>query len=533
LRGWWTAAATAVIFLAGTAQMAAPAAETQLSNVNQITFGVAWEPLGFYPLRALDSASYYAQTLVYEGLVKYGQDLAIEPALAKSFSVSADGLTYSFELRDGIKFCDGSAVTARDIITSIDVARSKLSPFKADYDAIDRVELQGGNRLVLHLSQVSAPFLSRLAELRILPARYFNSADHGKAALSRQPVGTGPFKLASWQSGLELCFVPNEYYWGRHPNFDKLVWRVVPDKSLLSMAIMRGELDVANIDAASWISMGGEQAAREHDLTLEKLRGSRTAYCGFNLRKKPFNDLLVREAIAHAIDRDEIVKGMYGGLALVPRTDVWPGSWAYNPDVKFWQFDRNLTDKCLRDAGYTLTNTGWRKEGQLLAFRIVTVKDFQDIAQVIADDLTRAHIPCEVQVLEYSSLRARYLQKGEFDVVVWSRSSGPDPECTMIWKTQGPLNFSGFSQPRVDELIELGKRSQKRADRITTYKEIQSILASELPWVFLAQPNLLLVHGDDIANTKQAHQELTGLPWDNPLFNAASWERKNNASQSP
>src|SRR6202043_461718 len=116
-----------------------------------------------------------------------------------------------------------------------------------------------------------------------------NSADHGKAALSRQPVGTGPFKLASWQSGLELCFVPNEYYWGRHPSFDKLVWRVVPDKSLLSMAIMRGELDVANIDAASWISMGGEEAAREHHLTLEKLRGSRTVYCGFNLRQKPFS----------------------------------------------------------------------------------------------------------------------------------------------------------------------------------------------------------------------------------------------------
>ncbi len=520
-----SAAAIAVLSLIARTPQLALAAEREPASQNQISFGVAWEPLGFFPLRALDSASYYAQTLVYEGLVRYANDLSIEPALAKSFSVSPDGLTYSFELRDGVKFSDGTPVTARDITSSIELARSKVSPFKSDYDAIDRIELKDSNHLVLHLSNVSAPFLSRLAELRILPARLTDQPDHGKAVLSRTPVGTGPFKLVSWQSGLELCFVPNQYYWGRHPRFDKLVWRVVPDKSLLSMSIMRGELDVANIDANSWVSMGGDEAARTRHLTLDKLRGSRTAYLGFNLHKKPFDDLAVREAIGHAIDREQIVKGMYGGLALVPKTDIWPGSWVYNPDVQDCVFDPRLTDKCLHDDGYQLTKAGWQKAGKLLAFRIITIKDAQDVAQVIADDLIRAHIPCEVQVLEYSTLRSQYLQKGDYDVFVWSRSSGPDPECTLIWKTGGAMNFTGFSEPRVDQLIDLGKLAQSRSDRVPIYKEIQSILAKQLPWVFLAQPNLLIVHADNIANTKQAHQELTGLPWDNPLFNAASWER--------
>lgn len=172
------------------------------------------EPMGFYPLRALDSGSYYAQTLVYEGLVRYGANLDVVPAIAKSFSVAPDGLTYTFELRPDVKFCDGSPLTFLDISESFKLAQSKLSPFRTDYEAISSVEQKGASTVVLHLSRRSAPLLSRLVELRILPYKIISAKDHGKNALSRNPVGSGPFRLLRWESGLELVFEPNPFYGG-------------------------------------------------------------------------------------------------------------------------------------------------------------------------------------------------------------------------------------------------------------------------------------------------------------------------------
>lgn len=481
--------------------------------------------MGFYPLRALDSGSYYAQTLVYEGLVRYSADMGIEPGLASTYSIDPGGQTYRFKLRPDAKFSDGASVNSADVVASINIAKSKVSPFRTDYDCIQKIDSnEQTGEITLHLSHPSAPLLSRLVELRILPSRLLAQPDHGKTSLSRQPIGTGPFILTRWQSGLELVFAPNPYYWGEKPQFRELVWRVVPDKTLLTMAMQHGELDIATIDATAWRSLG-EASARQHHLVLDQFRGSRTVYLGFNLHKAPFDDLHVREGICESIDRKALVDKLFGGMALVPLTDVWPGSWAYNTTAKSWSFDPQRASQDLRSAGYSLSDKGWRKNGQLLAFRISTVRDFQDVAEVVADDLTRMHIACEVQVVEYSTLRQRYLSTGTFDVAVWSRSSGPDPECALVWGTGGAMNFSGFSNSIVDQLIAQARIPSDHAVRAVSYKKIQSILAEQLPWVFLAQPKLLLVHRDDIANTKQADQSLTGLPWDNPLFNAAKWRR--------
>ena len=171
------------------------------------------EPLGFYPLRALDSGSAYAQTLVYEGLVRYDSNLSIVPAIASSFSISADRLTYTFNLRPGVRFSDGALLTVKDIAASFALLKSDSSPFKADYLCISNVEEKNSSTLILHLKERSAPLLSKLVELRILPARMTLSKDHGKQALSRDPIGSGAFRLNRWESGLELVFEPNPYYW--------------------------------------------------------------------------------------------------------------------------------------------------------------------------------------------------------------------------------------------------------------------------------------------------------------------------------
>lgn len=506
---------------------------------DRIVVGMPWEPVSFYPLRALDSASYFAGTLVYEGLVRFDERLVLVPGLAESFSVSDDGLKYRFKLRKELRYSSGESITAEDVRASVEAARAPSSPFYSDYKDIIGVDVLPNEEVVLRLSQRCQPLLSRMAEIRVLPKRLSELADKGKSLLSRAPICSGPFKLSRWESGLELVFEPNENYWGTHPKFKTLVWRVVPDRGLLALAMARGELDVAQIDGRNWRDLLSSRACSSSStqptnpnnlsdrdcLELDRFRGTRTVYFGFNLRKPLLSDRQVRRAICQSINRQQIVDQFYAGYGRVPQTDVSPGSWVYNPRSTNYSYDPKAAVAVLRQAGFALDEKKgfWSKNGDKLALKLLTTKDLQELAEILSTSLRAMEVPNEVEVVEYSALRLRYLQKSNFDVVVWSRSCGPDPECTLVWSSDGPLNFSKFQNKRVDELLSLGRTAPTREKRIPAYAEIQEILSRELPWVFIAQPELLVAHRKCIEGVTLAKQEETGLPWDNPFFNAAHW----------
>ncbi len=504
----------------------------------RIVVGMPWEPVSFYPLRALDSASYFAGTLVYEGLVRFNESLNLVPGLAESFSVSDDGLTYHFNLRKNLRYSTGEPITAEDVKASVESARAPSSPFYSDYKDIIGVDVISDVEVVLRLSQRCQPLLSRMAEVRVLPKRLALLPDKGKALLSRAPICSGPFKLVRWESGLELVFEPNENYWGTHPKYRQLVWRVVPDRGLLALAMARGEVDVAQIDGRNWRDFLSERAcsknsrssvnasASEACLMLDRFRGTRTVYFGFNLRKPILEDRRVREAICHGINRQQIVDQFFAGYGRVPQTDVSPGSWVFNPKSTNYSYDPKATNTLLKESGFThdAQKGYWSKNGEKLALKLLTTKDFQELAEILSTSLREIDVPNEIEVVEYSTLRLRYLQKSSFDVVVWSRSSGPDPECTLVWSSEGPLNFSKFQSKRVDELLSLGRTAPTKEARVPAYAEIQEILSRDLPWVFIAQPELLVAHSKRIEGITQVKQAETGLPWDNPFFNAAHWE---------
>lgn len=492
-----------------------------------IVFGLPWEPVSFYPIRALDSASYYAQSLVYEGLVRYNEEFEVVPGLAETFSVSDDGLTYRFVLRRNIQFSTGDSVTCDDVRSSVRLAQSPASPFQADYENIKHVAVSKGNEIVITLDRPCAPLLSRLVELRILPAALIDRQDRGRYRLARNPVASGPYQLTRWESGLELVFEENPKYWGARPATKKLIWRVVPDKTLIALALRHGELDVAQVDPAGWQAA----LASSPDFGLDVFTGSRTVYLGFNTKKSPFDDRRVRQALSMSIDREAISERLYGGYAVVPTTDVSAGSWAFNENARRWPYDAAKARQLLEEAGFHYADESWKRKSadgeELLAFRIFTVRDFQDIAQAVAAYLGRLGVKTEIQVVEFSTLRQRYLNKSDFDAVIWSRSAGPDPECVLVWGTGGSLNFVKFEDKRVDDLIKMGRQASSQEKRAKAYREIQLIIAEEQPWVFITQPKLMVGRKKYVIGVQADDQSRRGLPWDNPLFNAPRWSSKN------
>lgn len=217
------------------------------------------------------------------------------------------------------------------------MARSAGSPFRGDYADISLCKTEGDDIIVICLARPNAALLPRLVELRILPAKLLSEPDKGRAALMRAPIASGPFRLEKWESGVELVFGKNPYYWGEKPRIDKLIWRVIPDKTLLALCLSRGEIDVAPLDAQSWMAIAGNRRERHgvpppeasdqsvhrigKDLELERFAGSRTVYLGFNLSCSPFDQLALRRAIGTAIDRQAIAQGLYDGfLICLPQT---------------------------------------------------------------------------------------------------------------------------------------------------------------------------------------------------------------------
>jgi peptide/nickel transport system substrate-binding protein len=499
---------------------------TTAGSDKAIVVGMIFEPVSFNPLRGVDSGSYYAATLVYEGLVKYNDDLKLVPALAESFSVSDDGLTYKFTLRKNLRFSTGESLTSRDVKASLALATSEVSPFRSDYADISQVTTTGPEErcIEINLKQRSQPFLSRMAELRILPERVTSLSDHGNKLLSRDPVCTGPYLLRSWETGLELVFERNPHYWGRPAACAKIVWRIIPDRTVTAVALARGEIDVAQVDGRMWRNYLQKKA----DLSLDQFNGNRTVYLGFNLRHSPCDEPVVRRAMASAINRQTLAKVFYAGYALVAETDTPHASWVYTP-TEAVVYDPDQAALLFQKAHFVRDGKSggspWMRDGKPLSLRILTVKDLEDVADVVSDDLLRAGVKSEVEVIDYTTLRRLYLQKGRFDAVLWSRSCGPDPESTIVWSSKGPLNFCGLKSEAVDGYLRGGRLAASAEERKSCYQDLQRYLAHELPWVFLTQPQLLIAHKSEIANVQKGQQAKVGLPWDNPVFNAACWQR--------
>jgi ABC-type transport system substrate-binding protein len=304
---------------------------------------------------------------------------------------------------------------------------------------------------------------------------------------------------------------------------------------VLAVALARGEVDIAPVDGRIWAAIaerskasaggGTENGVRSGmtPLKVAEFNGNRTVYLGFNMQREPWKQLLVRRALAQAINRQALARVFYGGYAVLPDSDVPITSWAFSKDTRALKYDLKEAQELLQQAGYVRRGGRWFR-GEPLALRIHTIKEQEEIAQAVADYLGKLGVEAEVAVMEYSTLRRSCLKPGKFDAILWSRSYGPDPECSVVWSSKGPLNFCKLQVSEVDGLIALGRTARSREERALAYGKLQKYLSEELPWVFLAQPKQLLAYKEGLKGVQKGQQQSVGLPWDNPVFNAADWQ---------
>jgi peptide/nickel transport system substrate-binding protein len=461
--------------------------------------GSIGEPSVLIPMLAGDSASHSVAGLIFNGLVKYDTDLSIIGDLAESWDISKDGLVITFHLRKGVKWTDGAAFTADDVMFGFrTITDEKIpTPYKEDFLQVKKAEVVDPYTFRVTYEKPFAPALSSWGNLVVIPRHLLEGKDITKSELTRNPVGMGPFRLTRWISGQELSLDANRDYFEGRPYIDSYIFRIIPDPATMFLELQSGGIDMMGLTPIQYTKQTDSEFFRTNFNKFRYPAFSYT-YMGFNLRHPWFKDIRVRQAIAYAIDKKEIIDVVLFGLGSPSTGPYVPNTWPYDPAVKKYEYNPDKARELLREAGW-VDNDGdgiLEKDGMPFKFTIRTNMGNtlrKNAATIIQWRLAKVGIKAEIEAIEWSTFVNEFIDKRRFEAVILGWSIGLDPDQYDIWHSsktkEKEFNFVSYSNPEVDALLEKGRRTFDIAERKKAYFRIQEILAEELPYIFLYVPD--------------------------------------------
>lgn len=461
--------------------------------------GMIGEPSILIPMLAGDSASHNVAGLIYNGLVKYDTDLSVIGDLADSWDVSPDGLVITFHLRKGVKWADGVEFTADDVMFGYKTIINEKTPtaYSEDFRQVKKAEVLDRYTFRVTYEKPFAPALTSWGNLVVLPAHLLEGKDITKSEFARNPIGMGPYTLNKWTSGQELVLDSNHDYFEGRPYIDRYIYRIIPDPATMFLELQAGGIDMMGLTPIQYTKQT-ETAFFKSNYQKFRYPTFAYTYLGFNLKHPFFMDKRVRQAIACAIDKNEIVDVVLFGLGSPSTGPYVPNTWPYNPHVKKYEHDTGKALQLLQEAGWKDTDGDGildkdRKPFEFTIFTNMGNTLRMNTATIIQWRLARVGIKVEIRALEWSTFINEFIDKRRFQAVILGWSIGLDPDQYDIWhssKTKAKeFNFVSYSNPEVDELLDKGRRTFDIAERKKAYFRIQEILADELPYIFLYVPD--------------------------------------------
>lgn len=460
------------------------------------------DAVSFHPYLTTDTGSSGYQALVYTGgLLRLDENtLEYIPNMAESYTISEDGLTFTFKLRQGMKWSDGAPITAQDFKWTYDQAKNPDNefPYLSQLDFISSYEALDDYTLEIKISEIYAPALGQMSGLITpLPKHVWEKLDWSdpekNPEINAPTVVSGPYKLVEWKRDQYAIFEANENYWyhGR-PNFDRYTIEIVPDQDVAYQKMKSGESDTGDITPENL-----EEARKLDNVTVYEWwpAAASWSYVGLNMREGfATHDINVRHGLNYAIDKqlltDEVMLGQAKRLCSVfPET-----SWVYNPDVPCYDFDKDKALAAFAEAGYTLQDDKLvDANGEQLTLKLIygpnTSKVRELMAVTVQDMLGDVGINVEVQALEWASfLDAIHAAEPDWDMFIggWRATIEPHIMYT-IWAEESipDLNSVAYINKDVEQLFKEGGATYDTAVRKQKYQEVQKIIAEESPYIFL------------------------------------------------
>ena len=487
-----------------------PATEPQLQASAQPvtggTFHVAsiGEPSNLLPPLATDSASFDIIGQVYNTLIKYNGKYEFEGDLAERWEVLDSGLRFRFYLRKNIKFHDGHPCTARDVIQSYKIMTDPRTPtaYAVNYTKIKSVTAIDDYTVDVSYTESHAPALDDLASLHILPGHLVTSAEKiAEHPLNRKPIGTGPYMFVEWQSNVKITLKANPDYFLGRPNIEGFEYRIIPDQQTIFLELKTGHLDRGGLTPLQW-----ERQTNTPDiqklLTKYEWTGLNYTYLGFNLKREPFADKRVRHALNYAINRTQIIDGVLMGHGKPLYGPMPPDLWYSNPNLPTYPYDPAKAKALLAEAGFKDTDGDGilDRNGSKFSFEVITNQGNplrEQTAQIMQANFKDLGIDMQIRVVEWSAFLEKFVDTRNFDAIILGWALGPEPDQYNFWHSsqtgKKQFNFVGYNNPRVDELLEISRRTVEREARKKALYELQSILAEDAPYAWLFTPDSLAV----------------------------------------
>jgi len=419
---------------------------------------------------------------IHNPLVTVDENFELENVLAKSVDVSEDGLTYTFQLHEGVLFHDGTELTAEDVVYTYDFYRNPENgaSIAGEFTGVGSVEAPDKYTVVVNMDSVNAASLAGWAGTSIVQSKYH--AEVGEETYRTAPIGTGPYKLKEWRPAefteLEAF---DDHFRGR-PNIDILRQDVVPEPSVRMIALQSGEAD-----SAVWPLLVEDSVFLESDpgFVVYRTLANSIKHFPLNLRVPALADKTVRKAMMHALDRQRIIDDLWNGAAQISHSNLSPASPYYKANLPQYAYDPAAANAMLDEAGYALGDDGVReKDGVRLTFTCTTITGDQarrPIAELAQQMFKEVGIDMQLEEAPVASI-LQSMREGTMDCSLYNWTYGtaiePDPFSTL--HSTGGNNFSGINNPRLDELIETGLQVVDPAKRMPIYHEIQEIFVDEV-----------------------------------------------------
>jgi peptide/nickel transport system substrate-binding protein len=465
-----------------------------------LLMGSIGEPSNLLPVLASDSASGDIHGLVYNGLLRYDKNLQVEGDLAEAWEISPDNLTITFHLRKDVRWHDGQPFTAADALFTYRLLIDPQVPtaYAERYRQVVRAEAPDPYTFrVTYAKPLASALVSWMFPVH--PKHLLEGVDVTQSPLVRAPVGTGPYRFVEWVPGEKVVLEANPDYYEGKPYIHRVVYRIIPDPSTMFLEMRNGGLDLMSLTPLQYVRQTDTPAFRRMFVKYHYPDFSYT-YLGFNLRRPLFKDLRVRRALAHAVNKQELVDGVLLGLGVAATGPYKPGSWAYNPDVRRYPYDPDLARRMLEEAGWSDSDgDGIReKNGRRFSFTIVTNQGNDQrikAGEIIQRRFREVGVEVKLRVIEWASFLKEFINPGNFDATILAWTTVPDPDAYNVWHSSktgiGELNFVGFKNAEVDRLLEDGRRTLDRSERKAVYDRFQEILAEQQPYIFLYVPEAL------------------------------------------
>jgi peptide/nickel transport system substrate-binding protein len=442
----------------------------------------------FIPWQIDDNACLFISVNMYDTLLRTTKDgLSIEPGLATKWEPSTDGLTWTFTLRDGLKFSDGTPVKGVDVKTSLDmVSKGTKSVWKDSYKAIKDIQTPDDKTVKITLSQPHAPILSELAMFcaAILPAQLATDSDKDgfDATVATKTKGTGAYMLNGWNKGDPLVLTRNPNYWKSTTGIDTVTIEYVADDNARILKLQGGETDIIDFVPLSQLASLGQQP----NITTQAFVIQQSSFLILNNTIKPLDDKNIRQALNYALDKDALLKAVYFGQAKFMNSPIPPGTY----------YDKTLTGYPFNlDKAKQLMAASSMPNGFTIDFTIASGNNTaQQIATIAKDQWSKIGVTINIQSQEASALRTAYRDgTGKLAIIssAWTNDMN-DPTEIVNYEMRGGASpfayWTRYNNPALNDKITAADLEQDPKKREADYAELQKIYLDDAPLVFISYP---------------------------------------------